>query len=68
MIINFPPSGQPPFKASNGWRQNFLKRNPSVLSKMAQGLERTRVGGLNVELATMYFNLGSNRILFLSST
>ena len=45
------------FCASHGWREGFKSRHPEIICKLSEGLERTRVGGLNQELAAKYFKL-----------
>jgi hypothetical protein len=53
----FAKSNNLQFRASNGWRQRFQSRYPEVVCKLSEGIERTRVGGLNEDLAQKYFNM-----------
>ena len=49
--------GKVQFRASHGWRDGFKRCHPEVCSRIAHGLERTRVGGLNEDNVSKYFKI-----------
>ena len=50
-------SGIKNFSASNRWKNGFKKRHPELSTRLAENLERTRVGGMNKEQTHKYFDL-----------
>lgn len=45
------------FEASSGWVRRFKRRHPDLTTRIAQSLERTRVGGMNPDTIQRYFDL-----------
>ena len=45
------------FSASNRWKNWFKKRHPELSTRLAENLERTRVGGMNKAQTQKYFDL-----------
>ena len=45
------------FCASRKWRKSFRRRHPELATRVAESLERTRVGAMNEELVQKYFDL-----------
>ena len=45
------------FSASNRWKKGFKKRHPELSTRLAENLERTRVGGMNKDQTQKYFDL-----------
>ena len=43
------------FKASNGWRSEFMRRHPTVTRRRADQYERKRAGGMNKQMVSHYF-------------
>ena len=48
------------FEISNGWRQKFLKRNPSLRLRVGDATAGVRMDAVNVENITAYFDLLRN--------
>jgi len=45
------------FSASNRWKKGFKRRHPELSTRLAENLERTRVGGMNKDQTQKYFDL-----------
>ena len=45
------------FVASAGWVKRFKRRHPELTTRIAQSLERTRVGGMNPDSIQKYFEI-----------
>ena len=45
------------FVASAGWVKRFKRRHPELTTRIAQSLERTRVGGMNPDPIQKYFEI-----------
>ena len=49
-------NGVDSFSASNRWKNGFKRRHPELSTRLAENLERTRVGGMNKEQTQKYFD------------
>ena len=47
----------PGFVASSGWLNRFRGRHPQLSARIAQNLERTRVGALNKDIVQHYLSI-----------
>ena len=49
-------NGVDSFSASNRWKNGFKRRHPELSTRLAENMERTRVGGMNKEQTQKYFD------------
>jgi hypothetical protein len=59
-LLKYPPPARPPLPLGKNWIQRFIRRNPTIKTKVGQRQEATRFNSFTPKAVNWYFDIREN--------